>query len=620
MKPPPRHPPFRFLLLALASVTGVLVPAAGADEPVPVPLVAGGVDLTDIDFESSAPVALDGQWLWFPGAMLGGAPPQGPGTTLELPVSLPPGRSRGVGTLVATVQLPSAPRLYGLKLPYMASANRVFLNGEAIGGSGSVGDPYRAQYRPVIVFFTAGGSTLLEIEVANHHHRRMRLNRVYLGSEAQIRQFTHRRMLRDAILSGSLLFLAAYHLLVFFLNRRDRAFAFFAAVAALTALRLGIIRERLLVMFWPDIPPELMMKLGYAPAFLLPPLIVMYLDALSPYNTLERTGRLARGLAIALLALVAFMPIAVYDWVLEYGLIALLALAAYVLVLVARGNVFPSPHGTVVIVVGSLMVLAAGLNDYLREIGWIQTPELVSVGIVVFLLLQAYFLAWRFRSAYDDIRGLASTVQTLNQTLEDRIDERTRALADANRRLEQVSRTDGLTGIANRRYLDEALGREWHRAIRAAQSVAVILADIDHFKAYNDFHGHLSGDDCLRRIAAVLAGGARRRTDVVARYGGEEFMLLLPDTDVDTATGIAETLRREIETLAIPHGASTVAEVVTTSFGVAAGVPDRGDSAPDLVRRADVALYRAKSEGRNRVIAAPAPAPPARDASPGSSG
>jgi len=175
-------------------------------------------------------------------------------------------------------------------------------------------------------------------------------------------------------------------------------------------------------------------------------------------------------------------------------------------------------------------------------------------------------------------------------------------------RLAVLSARDGLTGIANRRHLDEALGREWARAMREGSSLALVMCDLDCFKAFNDHYGHQRGDECLRQIARVLDEGCRRGGDLAARYGGEEFVLLLPATDLDNAMRIAESLRRAIEALAVPHEASPVAAVATASFGVAALVPAPALRADQLLASADRALYRAKAAGRNIVVAAEAAA------------
>jgi diguanylate cyclase (GGDEF)-like protein len=167
--------------------------------------------------------------------------------------------------------------------------------------------------------------------------------------------------------------------------------------------------------------------------------------------------------------------------------------------------------------------------------------------------------------------------------------------------LEKVSATDGLTRIANRRWFDEQLEREWRRARRKHTPLSLILMDIDFFKAYNDHYGHLAGDDCLRQLARALEGCARRPADLVARYGGEEFVCLLPDTDANGALCVATLLREKVDGLNIPHAYSPVADHVTLSIGVSTLVPVVGQPPFDLIRRADELLYAAKQNGRNQV-------------------
>ena len=164
-----------------------------------------------------------------------------------------------------------------------------------------------------------------------------------------------------------------------------------------------------------------------------------------------------------------------------------------------------------------------------------------------------------------------------------------------------MSFVDALTGLANRRRLDETLDTEWRRASRLQTPLAVVIADIDAFKAYNDTLGHPEGDKCLVAVAAVIRNAASRAGDFAARYGGEEFMVLIPGLDRDAATAYAEMLRQACESQAIPHPASPAGLVVTISLGVAVCIPSDNASVAELIADADAALYRAKKEGRNRV-------------------
>ncbi|MCX5813269.1 MAG: sensor domain-containing diguanylate cyclase [Proteobacteria bacterium] len=167
--------------------------------------------------------------------------------------------------------------------------------------------------------------------------------------------------------------------------------------------------------------------------------------------------------------------------------------------------------------------------------------------------------------------------------------------------LENLSATDGLTGISNRRRFDDFLEQEWRRAMRSRTPLSLILMDIDLFKEFNDNYGHLAGDDCLRQLAQCLAGIIRRSIDLAARYGGEEFACILPDTDFDGAMWVANRIQQKINDMNIPYAFSPVANHVTISIGVTTLIPEPGQPFLDLLQNADKLLYMAKQEGRNQI-------------------
>lgn len=177
------------------------------------------------------------------------------------------------------------------------------------------------------------------------------------------------------------------------------------------------------------------------------------------------------------------------------------------------------------------------------------------------------------------------------------------ALAEVNKHLKLLAATDALTGLKNRRTFDEMLAREFSRSSRHHHPLSVLMVDVDFFKSFNDTYGHQAGDDALRAVARALREVARRPADIVARYGGEEFAVVLPDTDTEGATAVAELLCEAVRNLHIPNGRSSRG-VVTVSVGVATASRSNLLAAPDdLVRQADAALYLAKGQGRDGVQA-----------------
>lgn len=177
----------------------------------------------------------------------------------------------------------------------------------------------------------------------------------------------------------------------------------------------------------------------------------------------------------------------------------------------------------------------------------------------------------------------------------------THKLEVANRKLQRLSTTDRLTGIANRRMYDDMARREWRRCERMKKPISLVLVDVDHFKLFNDKYGHPAGDECLKLVAGQVAKVALRATDLAARYGGEEFVLVLGETDADAASWLANYLRQQVVELNIPHYASS-SRHVTVSCGVASVMPEGERSLDVLLKSADQALYQAKAAGRDQVV------------------
>ncbi len=175
-------------------------------------------------------------------------------------------------------------------------------------------------------------------------------------------------------------------------------------------------------------------------------------------------------------------------------------------------------------------------------------------------------------------------------------------LLNMQKQLEELSYKDGLTGVANRRMFDTVLEREWLEARQHQQPLSLIMIDIDYFKQYNDFYGHLQGDEVLKQVAKTLSHAGVRARDFFARFGGEEFALILPETNALSASKIAERCRNLVFKAQIPHAKSEISQILTISVGAGSMTPGPTDDLKAFVESVDALMYQAKHDGRNRIV------------------
>ncbi len=204
------------------------------------------------------------------------------------------------------------------------------------------------------------------------------------------------------------------------------------------------------------------------------------------------------------------------------------------------------------------------------------------------------------------LRSLQVQLMDKNAELQAEVWQRKKAekeLLEANLELKKLVNIDGLTGVANRRYFDATLEQEWYRLKREELPLSLIMCDIDYFKHYNDYYGHIKGDRCLTKVAQTMQEAVKRSADLVARYGGEEFAVILPNTNLRGAMKVAENIRLAVQNLKMPHCRSQVSEYVSLSLGVSSIVPGLNkEMSPELLKTtADEALYQAKKKGRDRI-------------------
>ncbi|MCP1573374.1 diguanylate cyclase [Herbaspirillum rubrisubalbicans] len=222
---------------------------------------------------------------------------------------------------------------------------------------------------------------------------------------------------------------------------------------------------------------------------------------------------------------------------------------------------------------------AGGANDYM-----VKLPDVIELVARLRYHSRSYINLLQRDAAY---RALRESQQQLQKT---------------NFELQRLTNTDGLTGIANRRYFDDYLGAEWRRARRDAVPLSLLLIDVDFFKRYNDNYGHVAGDTVLRRVAQIIDDTIQRPADLAARFGGEEFAMILPRTPIEGAHSLGQKLCQRIEANQVPHERSDISAWLTVSIGAACVIPGQEQDISELIEMADRRLYLAKQQGRNRVV------------------
>lgn len=322
---------------------------------------------------------------------------------------------------------------------------------------------------------------------------------------------------------------------------------------------------------------------------------------------------LSEGVAIAALILLPRIPLMVANFWTSLSLIATLAITSIIIATSAFPDPYFNQHSSYVVIfiisviygIGSMRLVPAAIAAAAAAVlGWAVIwffdlwfdwglfAQYVLLANVVGMLI-CYLLEQRDRRMFLQARLLELEKGKLDSL---------------SRELSRLSREDVLTGLANRRHFNEVFQLEWDRARREQQMVSLIFVDIDHFKPFNDNHGHLEGDRVLSQVGQALRDTLRRPGDLAARYGGEEFVLLLPGTPAAGALEVAAQVREAVEGLGIPHQASSVAPHVTASVGVATICPDLGLRSAQLIAQADEAVYAAKAAGRNCIKVAALPA------------
>jgi len=532
----------------------------------------------------------------------------------------------GAGSYFLTILIPEKSESYAIKFSTAGTAYNLFVNDDLVGSVGIYSvDPAmsRPLYEPKIYNLGRQSNQLtLRIDVSNYDHRLGGLwESITFGTTEEVYEYREKQVAMALFMFGTIFVMGIYHLGIFSLSTRGTAALYFGIFCLIIGLRTLTTGEIFIHQIWPSISWQMLVKIEYLTFFTGIPIFYLFVRLQFPDELSERLGQVIVGISILFVLLVLFTPVDTFSSSLKYfqpfSLLVMLYVIYGLVLAFIRGE-----EGSTMVLVGFLSIVVTFMNDILYVANVLHTGHLISLGLLIFILTQAFLISIRFSKAYATIDLQRTKLERTNtayqaeiesrksaehevlkhkENLEELVEDRTAELQIANKRLEELSRVDGLTGIANRRRLDEELDREWKRMLREKRPLSVVLSDIDHFKLYNDTYGHQGGDECLIRVAQAMKDTVNRPGDLTARYGGEEFCLVLPETSGLGAMQIAERVRKNVFDLNMEHKSSPMAEVVTLSLGVATLIPDIGSHPSVLLEAADRALYQAKGNGRNRV-------------------
>ncbi len=410
----------------------------------------------------------------------------------------------------------------------------------------------------------------------------------------------------DGIFFGGIFIMVLYNFFVF-LSVKDRGYLFYVLYMLSLLLVQAANRGIGYQLLWPFSPffqnivivPSLAGVVVFATLF-----FVSLLDLKTNYPKLNRIFIVG----VAITSLCAFSQIFFsYATALKLTAMSIVVIGLFGLVIALRlwvkGNRLAGYYiaGWSALIF-AFMIYIASVFDLITRTLFVEYVTMMGglAEVIIFSFALADRINFERRMRIESQAALLESQQEINRKLDIRVQQRTKELEIANAKLQEMSFSDGLTGVKNRRYFDERVVAEYKRSFREQKHLALLMLDIDHFKQVNDQHGHQIGDDCLVEVARIFKKNINRPGDTLYRYGGEEFAVLLPETDLMGAELVAEKLRAAMEQVKVYSSEGQLINI-RISVGVVAYVPTLRSGVENLIKRADEQLYRAKREGRNRV-------------------
>ncbi|MCF7947668.1 MAG: GGDEF domain-containing protein [Spirochaetia bacterium] len=546
---------------------------------------------------SSVVLALSGEWNFLPGQLVRSQSDSKNWTRLRVPGewsrAVSPENGLELGTYALSIHGLEPGTMYAVHLGEIGAVARVFANGRFIGKTGELnpehGGPEISFARPIYSFNARQGINEITVQVANGDLAVGGIwQNILFGTADTLYQHRLLRSALEMFFIGGIFLLGMYYFWVYLLWPGQHSSMLLALYSFLVALKSVFSGQQILFTAIPSIPDVLVIRLAHLATVVAVPVLLQFFRYLYPGITGKTGIRLSCSVALLQSLIIVFFPPHVFQVTafMYHGVITLhVPYVAWIFYRARKRGDSGVPIG----VIGFAVLLLTGTNDILHDQGVIQTTYMWNIGFFCFLFAQSILQAYRFRTINEES-------ERVKLNLKQAVAKRTAQLTRERNKLSQIAKTDGLTGLHNRRYGMEQLQKELNRVRRYGGCMVVALIDIDNFKVINDTHGHLAGDKVLTRIGTLFTEELRK-VDFSARWGGEEFLLFFPNTDLENGKIVLEKLRESFSS----HIFHSKSEPFTVSFSYGLSDFNGGkEGIEEVLQHCDYALYHAKETGRNR--------------------
>ncbi|WP_019616590.1 sensor domain-containing diguanylate cyclase [Psychromonas ossibalaenae] len=517
--------------------------------------------------------------------------------------------SEGYGTYHLQITTTESKAPLAVKLPVIGIAYRIYQDQKLLSTVGEPGiskEKTHGDYQPQILLLETSSEVFtLTLQVASYEYGWGGLwYPLQIGNAQTIFQEQKLSSMNTLFITGFFFAVALYNLILFFLRTLDKLPLIFSLLCITLGLRELVVQDASILNYLASLNLIQLITIEYTSFFLAVPLGCHFFYLTFPQLFDKRV--LILSYLVSLLLTVGLLFGGLKSSYLTLVLMQLIApiFIIYILFIMTKAY-FAQQKGSTVLLAGTFALAFCAINDILFAQAFINTGYLASYGLLLFVISQSYMTGIHFTQAFLDSDALASKLkkrnlilENLRRSLESKVKERTNELADANQHLQKLAHSDALTGASNRYGIQSVIDNTQHRFIRGGEVYSVAVIDLDRFKEVNDQFGHDAGDEVLKRCTQLIKLNIRKQ-DSFARWGGEEFVILLPDTRLEGAMTLAEKIRLVTAQSVTPFNGLEIQ--ITATIGVSE--VHKNEDFEQTFKRADQALFTAKDQGRNQVMA-----------------